>query len=435
MNYRIIILTIFLTVLFTSCSKEKHIQVSQFISSKSCSMCHKDIYKQWQGSMHNLAHRDPLYIAIAKDTLKTLTNEDHIAEAESCVKCHAPIGFISNTIKTTSEELNRKHPDIIQEGIQCDYCHSATGTKKLFNNGLNIKIGEKQGPRKDSKSPFHESAYSDFHQSAKMCGTCHNVKHVAYKTNLESTYEEWLKSPYNSKDPKIARNCQSCHMYQRPRIPSTGSTDIIKNPGKSAFAAPTRDHIFTHYFVGGNSTVPPKFGNNKQASLAVERLKNAAKISLDTSNLKNGILSISVKNTGAGHYLPTGVTHARQLWLQIKIKTSNGKIIYSTGDLTSKGYLKPKTIIYNTIFGDKENKPTLNIAKAFTILKDKRIPPKKSLTEKIDLKQKLKGRIVVTIKLLYRSAPQSLTDKLLKKDTFLLPITTMDEIEIEKLLD
>ncbi len=429
---------VFLLVLFFNSglsAETGEFEVDQFISPDVCGDCHTDIYSQWENSMHNLSHRDPVYEAVSAFLLKGLSDKDEIAEAESCVKCHTPVGFVTGNPKKRSDDLN-KVPDIAKQGIQCDYCHSAVSVEKMYNNGLQLSPGHgeddpgiKRGPFDDSESDFHDSEFSELHTKADICGTCHDVKHVVFKTDLETTYQEWKKGPYNSRNPKKRITCQGCHMYQRPGVPATGSTERPANPGYASDDGPERDHIFTHYFVGGNGFIPGNFKDKEKTIMAEQRLKNAASISIDSKKIRKGKLKIKVTNSGAGHYLPTGLTDFRQMWLEVTVKDGKGKELYASGKLDKNGYVPEDAVIYNTIFGDGKGNPVVNISKAREVIKDKRIKPLKTVKETFKLPKGLKGDLIVKVRLLYRSAPQKLLDMVLGKGTISFPVITMTEAE------
>ncbi|MBW2219716.1 MAG: cytochrome c554 family protein, partial [Deltaproteobacteria bacterium] len=305
--------------------------------------------------------------------------------------------------------------------------------KKMYNNDLALDPGNgeedpgiKRGPFADSVSDFHETEFSEFHTSSKICGTCHDVRHVAFGTKLETTYEEWEKGPYNTADPQKRVTCQGCHMYQKPNIPATGATVRPENRGQASDDGPTRKHIFTHYFVGANSSIP---NDKTKQKMAEEKSKNTASVSIDHKQIKKGQLTFIVKNTGAGHYLPTGVTDIRQMWLEITVRNERNKVIYSSGKLDKDNYIPEGTIIFNTVFGDGKGNPTHNIAKAREILHDKRIPPLESLREMIQLPAGSWKSLMVNARLLYRSAPQKILDVASEKGKFKLPVITMAEIE------
>lgn len=421
-------------IFFSTPLLANQLMVDQFVSPSTCGGCHSDIYDQWQNSMHNLAHNDPIYLAISRLFLTGLTDKGEIAEAESCVKCHTPVGYITGYPEKSSDE-RAKVAQIATEGIQCDYCHSATGAKKMYNNGLTIKPGNgedspgvKRGPRKDAKSDFHETEFSKFHTESDICGTCHNVKHVSFGISLETTFDEWKEGPYNSEDSQKRITCQGCHMYQRVGVPATGSTERPDNRGSSVEDGPIRDHIFTHSFVGGNSLIPALSGGKDKSQMAEERLKNAATLSLDDARIREGKLNITITNSGAGHYLPTGLTDIRQVWLEITLLDEKGRELFSSGRLDKDGYMAENAIIFNTIYGDGKGDPVLNISKAREILKDMRIPPLKSVTEEVSFEAKNLKSLNIHVRLLYRAAPKRVLDKVAGDGKFVLPVITMAEI-------
>lgn len=413
-------------------SKNQFFKLSRFIRPATCSDCHVSIYNQWENSMHNLAHKDPFYRKLSTYLVKDLTNKDELAEAESCPKCHTPLGIYSGYPKKTSDD-HSKTPELATHGVQCDFCHSSTGAYQQYNNGhiMDPGYGEdnpgtKRGPYKNSESDFHKTAYSKFHTSAYFCGSCHDVKHVVYGTLLETTFDEWKKSPYNSKDPVKRVPCQKCHMRQKPGIVSTGETENPKNPGHAAENGPMRDHVSTHYFVGANRSIPTLFGDKIRDMMAKSRLQHAAQLSLK-SKPGTGSFIIIVKNSGAGHKLPTGLTNIRQMWLEIIVKDIKNKVLFSSGIVDKNGYLPKDTIIYNTVFGDENGKPVFNIARAKKIIYDRRILPKKSLTETIPVERSAGEKVRISVRLLYRSASQKIVDMIMGKKKLVLPITEMEK--------
>lgn len=432
---QVLVLTSTVVLLFCAAvSFAEFLGTDRFIRPETCGDCHSEIYRQWSQSMHHLSHQDPVYQALSQYLLKGLADPDEIAESESCVKCHTPVGNLTGYPLKTSDDPSKVTP-IAAQGIQCDYCHSVTRVKKMENNGLVVSPGHgeedpgiKRGPRADAESDFHDTAYSALHTGSEICGTCHNVSHVSFGTKLETTYDEWKNGPYGPADPARTITCQGCHMVQRPGVPATASTDRPANAGKASDDGPMRDHVFTHGFVGANTSVPQAFGGKDKAIMAVERLHNSAELSLDTRGISDGRLGIVITNSGAGHYLPTGLTDVRQMWLCIRILDEKNKILFSKGVVDQDGYLPKDAIVYHTVFGDGKGRPVLNIAKAREILIDKRIPPGQSVREDIVFKPGRGGQVTVEVQLLYRSAPQKVLDLVLGKGKQTLPIVTMEEI-------
>ncbi|MFW5989693.1 MAG: multiheme c-type cytochrome [Desulfosudaceae bacterium] len=415
-------------------AKEKF-EIDRFISHQFCGDCHSEIYNQWEKSTHGLAHKDPNYNVVAKYFLKGLTDAGEIEEAEACVKCHTPVGVVTGFPEKTSDDLDQV-PEIASYGVQCDYCHSATGTTRLYNNGLILEPGQgeydpgvKRGPRQDAESDFHETAYSEFHTKPEICGTCHNVKHVAFDTDLETTYDEWKDGPYNTENPDTRIICQDCHMRQRPGKPATGFTSRPDNPGLAADMGPERPHVFTHYFVGANSYMPGLFDDNDQTRMAKERLRHAATLSIDTDKIDQGTFSVTITNTGAGHKLPTGLSNARQMWLDITVRDKqNDQTIFASGQPDERGYLADTVPIYRTVFGDGQGQPVENLAKAREVLSDNRIPPRQSATQTFHLPPDTPDKhLTINARLCYRIFSQKLIDQIAGTGTHQLPVVIMAE--------
>jgi len=425
---------IVLIAAFVTATPAKKFDLDQFIEPDTCGGCHWEIQEQWTNSMHHLAHKDPVYNRVAKFLRRGLTKAGEIEEAESCVKCHTPVGVVTGFPEKLSDDLS-KTPEIATQGIQCDYCHSAVDTTRMYNNGLVLEPGNgeddpgvKQGPFDDSEPDFHEAAYSKLHQSSKLCGTCHNVNHVAFGTDLETTYTEWEKSPYNDPDPEKRITCQGCHMYQRPGIPSTGSTKRPKNPGSATEDSKERPHIFTHYFVGANTGVTGLFGGKDKQEMAVERLVNAAQISLNTEKLTKKQLDVMVTNSGAGHSIPTGVGDLRQVWIEISIRDAAQKLVLQSGFLDKKNQLPDDTIIFRTVLGDGKGNPVVNLAKAKEVLSDNRILAKQTVTQTILLDFVPQKESVITVRLLYRGMPQKILNLIPGEPLGPLPVVEMAKV-------
>ncbi len=415
----------------------QEIHIDQFISPDTCGGCHAEIFEQWENSMHHLAHKDPVYSRVALFLRQGLTDASEIKEAESCVKCHTPVGQVTGFPQKLTDDLS-KTPEIATQGIQCDYCHSAVNVQKMYNNGLVLKPGQgeddpgiKYGPFDDSEPDFHEAQYSKLHTKSEICGTCHNVKHVVFGTDLETTYTEWANSPYNSNDPDKKIECQGCHMFQRPGIPATGSTPRPLNPGAATDYSDERPHIFTHYFVGGNAWVPGQFTGQEKNQMAVERLQNAATLSMDISGIKEKKLIVTIANTGAGHSIPTGLGDLRQVWLEITVQGKAGQADFQTGVPDKRGELPSDTILFRTVFGDGQGNPVINIAKARQVLQDTRIKAGQQVTRTVLLPAVPEKDSLVRVRLLYRSMPRKILNLIPGKPFEPLPIIEMATVQTQ----
>jgi len=418
-------------------SEFKKVRVNQFIDPSVCGRCHSEKFKQWNGSMHSKAFYDPLWRKATKLFFKEAKSKDEVLEMKACVKCHTPLGFRSYLISSPGDDYD-KLAHLPAQGIFCNWCHNINEAKHIGDAGYEVATGSGEeepstmlGPLKDATSDFHPSKYSELHTKSEFCGLCHNVSHASNKLPLEQTFDEWKNSPYNTGNPETTVNCQDCHMRQRPGFPSTGNTERPDNPGKSADNGPLRKHTWTHYFVGANAITPKLQGSDVHAHMAIERLKHAADLELikSTSYKKGGLSSIKIKviNSGAGHYLPTGLTEVRQMWLSVAITDAKGNIIFRSGSLDENGNIDDGSVIYYTQLGNIKGEPVLNVALADRILYDHRVPPKGYLLEKyaFQIPSDAASPFTVEAVLKYRSLSQSLAKSLLGNRAPNIPIVEM----------
>lgn len=419
---RKIILILVLAVFFSfsvGLAASETIESSDFDKPSTCGGCHSDIYDQWEGSLHSLAYTDPLYLKleeIASEETDGLTDD-------YCTRCHTPIGVLSGEVPPIGLD-NPKLSEISKNGVFCDFCHSVNGSTGIGNGAFTVSPdGIKRGPHEDSKSPYHETAFSDLHTKAEFCGMCHDVYHPVNGHPIETTYTEWKEGPYNTGDSETTTYCQDCHM-------TPGITQFEANPGKSASMGPERDHIYTHYFVGGNVAVPGLLESDAHKKMAEERLKSAAKVELDVSDSKAGEeaeIKVSVTNVGAGHKLPTGLTEAREVWIEVVATDSSGKEIFHAGGLDEDGNVNHDTVMYHTVLADAEGNPTVKVWEVVSTISDNRISPKETKVETYNFMIPEDAKIPITVKtrLNYRSASQELLDTLMGKGVIVAPVVEM----------
>lgn len=406
----------------------------KFIKPDVCGQCHSEIYSQWEGATHSKAFIDPIWRAATKLFYNEAKTMGQVLEVKLCVKCHIPLGFGFDVIQFNNENYEELMA-LPAQGTFCNWCHNINEALHIGGSGADpgtdlkeidtaIILGPRKDPRwenppKDVKLTMHPSEYSELYTKSDFCGLCHNMSYLENKLPIVQTFDEWKKSPYNTNDPKTTITCQDCHMRQRSGIPGTGATKKLNNPGKAADNGPTREHVWTHYFAGGNSLIPKLMGSDLHSFLAIERLTNAAELEIITDDYyeKGKISQIKIKaiNSGAGHYLPTGMTVIRQMWLEVKITSADGITIFASGTMDKKGDLEKNTVIYNTVLSDKNGEPTMNIALADRILYDHRIPPKDNVVENYNfiIPEDAVSPLNVEVILKYRTASPDFVRKLL----------------------
>ncbi len=401
--------------------------IELFEPPELCKGCHPEIYRQWKGSMHSNAWNDPIYLALMRASSKATNGlTDNL-----CIGCHTPIGLTTGEATPAGERLG----EIARNGVQCDFCHNISAATGIGNGSFVLtprKYGRplKFGPFKDAKSPYHDTAYSELHTVPELCGTCHNVTHPFNRVPLERTYDEWKDSPYAAE----GIGCQECHMTPGP--------GYKKNPGRAATGGKEREHIFTHYFVGGNTMVPAMLGSELHAKLATEMLQGAARMEIiSVRNVRPGSTAtvvIRVHNSGAGHKLPTGFPEGREMWVDFRALDGKGKEFYRLGRLDGAGSPEQGAHTFKVELGDNEgNIIDLEVWKATRVLHDSRILPRGYADVRFEFQvpADFAGELLIKADLCYHSFSQAFVNRLLGKDAPKVPTVIMTSLTGQQEVD
>lgn len=364
--------------------------VDDFQAATSCG-CHSQLIDQWSRSMHAKALSDPLYLTKLEEAQKATDG----AIGPFCNTCHGPAATMAG-----EGSADPRSPSVA-DGVTCSWCHQVTGLKpgKPANTSHLVELSDvRRAQIKDPVAP-HPAEYSAFHETAEFCGGCHNVDHPVNGMHLEATYTEYAESPWATEGV----TCQDCHMSRAPGV-------IGPFTGQAAGGAPERPNIYAMTFIGANVA-------QGDAQAATALLQSAAEIKLEAPQiLESGEAQalVTVTNVGAGHYLPTGLTEVREMWLEVFAEGPDG---------TRTDLLERK---FGTILQDDKGNSPVELWEAVSIKSDDRIPPRESITETATFSLPA-GADNTTVKavLRYRSA----SDEFAKKAGVENPITDMASAE------
>ena len=265
-----------------------------FKKPKRCGMCHKQIYQEWRQSLmaKSFTHAwdDVEYFKLALPHAMKFAKVAGVKGG--CIACHAPLAFLTGDIPPKPPAAGTR----ANEGVSCEICHNITGTteKVPFNFSYTIEPGRvKQGPRKGVKAP-HGVKYSAFLRSPEFCATCHDEA-SPYGAWVKSTYREWKAGPY----AKEGTRCQDCHMYHGPGVVAWGRV---------------HKDMAHHVFHGAHFA-------NKLAGAVDLAIYTEKKEVAPGSQLK---FMVELFNGKVGHYIPSGSTEERMLWLEVWAVDSAG---------------------------------------------------------------------------------------------------------------
>lgn len=399
----------------TSTLAKAPFNTNDFTPSSTCGTCHDEIYSQWQGSMHNNSLTDPFFVGMQAQA------STESASAGYCTSCHTPFGSDSGEVPpTTGPQISA----ITKEGVQCDFCHTLMSTEAYGPSQI------KYGPFTDSVSTFHGTAYFALQTRSEFCGLCHDQVNPDNQQPVQTTFTEWKNSGYATRGVQ----CQDCHMTPGPGVSEP-------NPGRAANNGPLRPNIFTHYFAGGNAT---SLASDTHQKLARENLEAAATVRMDPAagsgtNVAGSSgtgwpgakepmqLQVTVNNRGAGHYLPTGVTEIREMWLEVEVTDWSGNAVFHSGAIDANGAVDPNAVRYGTIYKTANGQPTVKAWQAAGIFSDHRVPPQGSLADMIqaEVPADVPRPLIAFVTVHYRTASQAQVDQSMGRGALQVPVIDM----------
>ncbi len=316
------------------------IGVDDFRPASECQECHPQHHEEWSHSMHAFAMKDPVF-------LQGWENEQRIEPEKGerfCIQCHSPVAFVTGTYLNeiySAEEMEELGvPEVIREGIGCDFCHSVTRPSKIVETPDNLEAvaeynlypgeGIKFGPiEPDSAmksllsfygSP-HEVENNSLFKSSQVCLPCHDMS--VRGVGAEKTFTEWeLATEFSMGN---IHSCQECHMPLTTR-------KVVNND-----EAPVRI-VHRHTFVGVDLDLSKPAEDSPQFEDVTDLLEGAVTLEFDTltDSINIGdVLTIPVVVTSkTGHSLPSGASFAREAWLEIVVNI-NDYILFESGLLPS----------------------------------------------------------------------------------------------------
>ena len=243
---------------------------------KECALCHRQQFEDWKTSLHSRSMGPGIYGQLLN------MERNNPATYTVCATCHTPLSEQIPHLKEGSEyRPNEAFDPALQEaGLICAGCH--------------VRQHEHFGPPRRPELPTPPAEVVQPHggftattafQRSEFCKPCHQFAEGAFALNgklLENTFAEWQASPYAEEGVQ----CQGCHMPDRRHLwRGIQDPDMVRQ-AMTVSVSPLA------------SAYRP--GDALQAT-------------------------ITVTNSGAGHYLPTYVTP--KIFVQGDLLDTAGEVI------------------------------------------------------------------------------------------------------------
>lgn len=307
--------------------------------------------------MHAFGGVDPLMLAMSE-----LAKEEAGDEVgASCRECHSPALVRQQRWLAAGNVPSEQHPleDLEMDGVNCDVCHSISIVPPVgdiaFLHDVDPRGPKLAGISTPTRNSFHESLEDDSFRTSIQCASCHQVN-ASNGTGLENTHKEWEGSVLSG----MGIECQDCHMpaYQ----------------GRAAVDGPTRT-VHRHLMVGPDYAYEPFRGVDlaaqKEAIRTLMRNAVVADLTVPPTLPPSGDFTarVTVTNAFTGHAIPSGVSFAREMWIELVVRDASNRVIHSSGELLPNGDLPadPDLVKFGAVMRDAEGNPTFFTWRGVTI--------------------------------------------------------------------
>ncbi|MBI2188506.1 MAG: tetratricopeptide repeat protein [Acidobacteria bacterium] len=263
-----------------------------FLTSETCGRCHRDIYDQWNSSMHHFSSFNNQWY---RKTVEYLQDVVGTRPSKWCAGCHDHAMLFNGRFdRPVKEQIDTPEA---QAGLACTSCHSITRVKSTMGQSdfeieypplHDLAVSPNPILRathdtllKLDPQPHRDVFLKPFHrdQTAEFCSSCHKV-HLDVPVNGYrwfrgfNEYDNWQASGVSGEGarsfyyPSTPQTCKECHM------PLVDSSDPAARDGK----------VRSHRFAAANTAVPFANGDHTQLE-AVQDFLRDGQVTIDMFGL------------------------------------------------------------------------------------------------------------------------------------------------------
>jgi hypothetical protein len=299
------------------------------ISSETCKSCHKEIYKQWKGSMHanSTALKDPIHGTFYKKVVGDPTKEGVLHKASQkypiCLQCHSP-----NAAKDKTTKLDAK--PAYSEGVNCIACHTLSKYNGIQAPNGKLQLGLKaydyadklQGPGRSSNRGLEKlTAAGDMFGSGGGDDQKPNP-HLGEPVTLEGKEIPSIPMESNPKLLKTSDACMGCHdQRNNPHgVPlcQTGNEYSMTSAKVNCLAChmPINDGIADHSMGGGHDKAI---------------LQRSVVFDISSESIGDKIRTTVLLKNQQPHSLPTGAPF-RNIYMVLTAYDKEGNVVWQNAE-------------------------------------------------------------------------------------------------------
>lgn len=285
------------------------------LSAKGCAKCHQEFYEEWSTSIHSQAWTDPYF---QKDWAFD-------GKQQICKNCHIPLDRQQEHKVLGFEDEEKWRPilesnpgfdaQLQHEGVTCAACH--------FRNGRIL------GPYGDVNAPHPVEKLANPNE---VCFKCHVVGGNRWDTFFRfppcGTVAEIRSTSGATRDAPVA--AETGHSGQETVAPGDTTLDCVKChmplAERPLVAGGKLRIVRRHLWRGGHDPEMVKRGLKAVFREAPGSVPDKRSFTL------------TLTNTGAAHYLPTG-TPDRHLTVSIRLLDRNGAVLRQDDHILKRSFL------------------------------------------------------------------------------------------------
>lgn len=351
-----------------------------YMSNKSCSECHPDMYDEYKASYHSKSYfNDELHRKVAD--LASRKKYD-------CGACHMPA---AKNLKAMEEGHTRPNPihKRQKEGVSCFFCHEIAFVKKAHKHNKIVLAKQAEGYKPTLFGSLENPESSDKHGMVKSpiyrkyaCVGCHSHKVNDHNVTIFRAMKEGEGS----------ESCIKCHMPMEPGAP--------EKMNKRA----RREH-HSHRFVGIHDA------SMREKSVGIDVM---AKPNSDALHI--------VLTNKMGH--PLIIQAARMKYLKIDL-VRDGRVIWRN---FKKSPYEDKKGTFVTEFVGKDGKPVVipSFAYGYGFVNNLDTKERKTIVYKVPAMKK--GDKIVVSFMLYLIKPSCWSTLKLEEKHLMEPIVMKKKI-------
>lgn len=278
-----------------------------FLDSKLCGDCHKDIYAQWNESMHHFSSFNNQFY---RKSIEYMQETAGVEASKWCAGCHDHAMFFNGRFENpVKDQIDTTEA---QAGLGCVSCHSISSVADTMGNGgftieypaLHPLMASKNVIVRAIDSYVINTAPAAHRQTfmkpfmrqdrAEFCSTCHKVHLDVPVNNYRwmrgfNEYDSWQASGVSGQGarsfyyPAASADCSDCHM---PLVESNDPGNID-------------GFVHSHRFPAANTAVPYVNGHDEQLRITKEFLEDAATADIFAMTPASDLGELEMRRTGS----------------------------------------------------------------------------------------------------------------------------------------